>query len=470
MKATYVLRLKKWNLLSPITALSLSVAIAVISILLPRTYYERIVGEQNLVFHDLFTALYVAMCVLAFLVGFVLRKILLSPSLKRSRQGRMISNKEPPSLVSTMAISIVLICVNIYTLMVLYNSIPLSLFVSAFLGDVSSLLLRNSVAETLTDQNIGVALNASIALVPWLTFVVLRTSPRVRKTPLGILAVTLIFALLFLVCLNALLVQGRSQLLYPVFAAFVVWCAVRISQDRLTVKRLVSVGLAVFVFAMGYFALIAITRRGLSDGAINPIEQQLVGYFVGSYNRFAAMLDGTFVLPSEGGYYWTQWIWDMPFVSNLLGLQESAASFFGAVGPSVFEDVSPYVYGAGLESDITSLTIFSHTYTDFGWFGFMPFIVYGFVSGLTWVAFRNGSTWAIVLYPYVLWTIVEWRGYIEIARASIIDTFIVLAVAVTVGQLMTRAYVASTMHLRRPRGGGGWTDTKRGSWERARRS
>jgi hypothetical protein len=469
MKGRRVLHLRSWSLLSPTTALSLSVAIAVISILLPRAYYERIVGEQDFVYHDLLTALYVAMCVLAFLIGLAFHKVLFSPSLQRSRQWEMLSNREPPSLVLAIVVSIAFIGVNVYALVVLYSSVPLSLLIGGLFGNVSSLLLRSSVVETLASQNIGVALNGSIALVPWLTFAILRTSPRVRKTPLGILAITLMFALILLICLNAVLVQGRGQLLYPVFAAFIVWCAVRISQERLTVARLASVSFAVFTFAFGYFALIAITRRGPSDGALNPVEEQLIGYFVGSYNRFAAMLDGTFALPSEGGYYWTQWIWDMPFIGKLLNLQESAVSLFGAVGPSAFEDVSPYVYRAGLEPDITSLTIFSHTFTDFGWFGFLPFVAYGFICQLTWSAFRKGIGWAIIIYPFVLWSIVEWRGYIEITRASSIDTYILLAVAVTIGQLITRAYSASTVHLRRPRLSGDWTDTTRGAQKSVRR-
>jgi len=448
---------------------------AALSILFPRDHYEGVVGEQDFVYHDLRTASYVGMCALAFLIGFAFHKYLFVPVLKRYRGGEITSNKEPLYLLPTIVISVAFLGVNVYTLIVLYTSIPLASIVTSLSGDVSSLTLRDTVGEVLSDQNLGVALTASVAFVPWLMFVVLRCPPKVRKTPLGILAVTLMLVLVLSIFVNGLLQQGRGSLLYPVFAAFVVWCGVRIAQGRLSVKRLVLVGFTVFAFALAYFALLAMTRSAESTGVVSLVGKQLIEYYVGSYNRFAAMLNGTFMLPSEGGYYWTQWIWEMPLVSNLLDLQRPAIHLFGAVGPSYWEDVSPYVYSAGLQENLTSLTIFSNTYTDFGWFGFLPFIIYGFVSRLTWEAFRTGNVWAIIIYPYILWSIVEWRGYIEITRASNIDTLIVLAAVIVVGRFMAKkAYLPPTVRLRRPGVGGGWTggrvrNVERGSREGVRR-
>lgn len=452
-----------WSLLSPITALSLSLAVAAISVLFPSSYYERIVGEQSYIYHNLRVALYIAVCTSAFLVGFVFHKYILSARLKSPIQREQTpGNQLSSALLLATLLSSVFITLNIYALFVLYNAIPVSTVVSALLGDVSSTTLRVSVAEIFADQNLGVSLAASAALVPWLTLVILRMSPSARKTPTGALAITLISALSLLIVVNAVLMQGRSHLLYPVFAAFIVWCAVRIEQDRLKLKALLPAGVTVLVIAMIYFTFVAITRQGSTEGGIGSVSEQLVGYFVGSYNRFAAMMEGVFVLPGTGGYYWTQGIWEMPFVSSLMDLQGVALSLFGAVGPSQWEEVYPYVSSAGLESNLTALTIFSHTYADFGWFGFMPFIVYGFVSRLAWVAFRNGSTWAVIIYPYILWSIVEWRGYIEIARASGIDTLIFLAVAVSVGQSLMRSYVASTGHVRKPE-----TSSGRIRWRRS---
>jgi len=456
--------LRRWGLLSPITALSLSLAIAALSILFPRAYYEGVMGEQDFVYHDLRTALYVAMCASAFLIGFAFHKYVFVPVLKPSRQEKITSNKEPLYLLLTIGISIACLGVSLYTLIVLYTSIPSSFVVSALSGDISSTLLRDEVEEIISDQNLGIALNASSAFVPWMMFVVLRCPPKVRKTPLGILAIALMLGLVPLICVNAALQQTRGAILYAIFAAFVVWCAVRMAQGRLSIRRLVLVGLTAFAFAIAYFALLEITRSWGSADAVSLVGKQLLAYYVGAYNRLAAMLNGTLMFPSEGGYYWTQWIWEMPLVSNLLDLQRLAIHLFGAVGPSTWEDAWPYVYSAGLLKDMNVVTVFGYTYNDFGWFGFLPFIIYGFVSGLTWEAFRTGSVWAIIIYPYVLWSIVEWRGYIEITRASNFDTLIVLAVVVVVGRFMAKkVYLPSNVRLRRPRVGGGWTGVKRGS-------
>lgn len=457
-----------WSLLSPITALVLSLAIAAVSILLPRSYYERVVGEHNYIYHNPRVALYIAICALAFLVGFALHKYVLAAHGKRDGgQEFAPGNRLSIMLPLVIVISTAFIVVNVYGLIAIYNTVPLSTITSSLLGDASSTTLRLSVTDTFAEQNIGIAFRVGVALVPWLVLVALSMSPTTRRIPLGALAMVLMSSLLSLIIINAVFTQSRSQLLYPMFAAFVVWCAVRINQDRLKLRTLLPVGLVVSTFAVGYFALVAITRQGLSKGGVSPVEEQLVGYFVGSYNRFAAMLEGTLTLPSEGGYYWTQWLWEMPFISGLVDSQRLATSLFGAPGPSQFEDVYPYVDSAGLEHLITSLTIFSYTYADFGWFGFVPFIAYGFISRMAWVAFRNGNAWAVIIYPYILWSIVEWRGYIEITRASSIATFVFLAVAVAVGRLLIRSYLASNVRLRRP-AGNGWPRESRRLQERGR--
>lgn len=450
-----------WGLLSPIPALAVTLTIAALSILFPRSYYEHVIGEQSYIYHNPRAALYIALCAAAFLIGFAFHKYVLAAYFGRGRRQEQLPDRYLySSLLLVIALCIVFIAVNTYSLVILFNTIPLTTIITSLLGSISSTTLRLSVTDTLTDANIGLALICSVALVPWLTLVAIKMSSA-RRTPLGSLVITLISVLLVLIVLNALFIQSRSQLLYPVFAAFIVWCAVRIDQDRLKLRTLLPVGLAVFGFAAGYFALVAITRRGLSEGALSPVAEQLVGYFVGSYNRFAAILDNVLVLPSKGGYYWTQWIWEMPLVSGLLNLEAVAVSLFGAVGVSQFEEVAPYVSGAGLYPSLTSLTIFSHTFIDFGWLGFAPFIIYGFVSRVAWVAFQKGSAWAVIAYPYVLWSIVEWRGYIEITRPSGLNTLIFVAVAVTCGQVVMRAYVASRMRLRRP-AKGNWTGTTQG--------
>jgi hypothetical protein len=445
--------------------------VAALSILFPSAYYERIIGEQSYVYHNLRVALYVALCASAFLVGFFFHKYMLPVHRKWTiGRERISSYRSSSSLLLAIVLAGIFVAVNVYALIVLHSAIPTSTIVGSLLGEVSSTTLRLSVAEVVADQNVGVALTASTALVPWLALVVMRMSPSSRRTFMGALAITLICALLLLVVVNAVLLQGRSQLLYPVFTSFIVWCAVRIEQDRLKLRTLLPMGLVVLAFAMVYFAFVAISRQASSGGASDPVEEQLVGYFVGSYNRFAAMMEGAFALPSEGGYYWTQWIWEMPVVGHFVDLQGVAVSLFGAVAPSDWEEVYPYVYSAGLEPRLTSLTIFSHTYTDFGWFGFVPFIIYGFASRVAWVSFRNGRTWAIIVYPYILWSIIEWRGYIEITRASSIDTFVFLAVAVSAGQLLMRGYIASTAHLRRPKASSSWTSPARGAREYERRT
>jgi len=106
----------------------------------------------------------------------------------------------------------------------LVQAIPLTLLVNSLLGDVSSLLLRNSVALTLARSRTWGRAQQRHPIGAMAHLVFLKTPSRVRKEHLceGSGHHAHILSHLSPVCLNAVLIQGRSQLLYPVFAAFAV--------------------------------------------------------------------------------------------------------------------------------------------------------------------------------------------------------------------------------------------------------
>jgi hypothetical protein len=68
-----------------------------------------------------------------------------------------------------------------------------------------------------------------------------------------------------------------------------------------------------------------------------------------------------------------------------------------------------------------------------------------------WMAFKDARPWAIVLYPLVLWSILEWRGSLWVAKESTL-VFILVAVAVGIGERIMRHYAATAGPAARPRG------------------
>jgi hypothetical protein len=388
--------------------------------------------------------------VLAFALGYRLHRGLASFRSTGRRTPRERSGPRQQKTIPMVAVAcVVFIPVSAYLLLSSVSTTSLSEIIETLLE--RSLVLRRGTHEAFSQGNISYAFVATMALVPWLVWQALgiRASRR-RASAEGYVAVALISLLLLLFTVNALLVQGKGELINPLLTAVVAWAAFRLRQGRLRPGRLLVAGTGAFIFAIGYFVLVSITRSQASDGAAHGMEK-LVGFTIGSYNRFAAMLDGVLVVPGGGGYYWTQWLWEMPVVRNFFDLESAARGIFGAIPPSGFDERTTYIYSAGLDGTITSFTIFAHSYVDFGWLGFAPFVAYGFLARLVWVAFKDARPWAIVLYPQVLWSILEWRGTIWIARESML-VLMLAAVAVGIGEQLMRHYAATAGPAARPSG------------------
>ena len=452
LRARRVLRQSDlWFLISPAAAVLCSCAVALIAVIFPPGYYTRVLGEEDHVFLSLPVVLYVVLCVSAFALGYRLHRGLASYLFRRRRRLREGPGQQA-IILSVVGVCLVLIPVSAYLLVSVAGRMSLSEIMGSLLGSQSSLMLRQSTHEAFSEGNASYVFIATTAMVPWLVWRALGIrSSRRRATAEGYLAVGLVCVLLPLIALNAILVQGKGELLYPVLAALVAWIAFRLRQGRLRPRRLLLAGAGAFVFAVFYFSLVSITRAQASNGVSHAAEK-LVGFTVGSYNRFAAMLEGVLVVPGRGGYFWTEWIWQMPVIQNYIGLEAAAMRIFGTIPPAGFAQRTLYISSADLDGHMTAWTIFGHSFVDFGWLGFAPFIAYGFLARLTWVSFMDARAWAIVLYPQVLWSLLEWRGTLWIARESMI-VFVVLAVAVAVGEGLVSRYSAAVTPAARSRRG-----------------
>lgn len=415
-----------------------------VAFLFPQRFYEQLILEPNYVYHSLPVVGYVALCVAAFAVGYVLHRWPTAfVSGRRRRPGEEARREQPVLIPLTIGVCVVLIPVSVYVLASILGAVSISTVPGALVGEESSSLLRQGAAEAFAERDAGRIFGALVALAPWLVWRALGIRASRRGASLeGYAAVALVLVLLLVIAASAVLVQSRGQLLNPVFAAFVVWVAFRLRQGLMRPGKLLLAGSGAFAFALGYFALLALTRSEQAVSGASYVAQRLAAYTVGSYNRLAAMLDGALTVPGGGGYYWTQWLWQMPVVSGPLGLDSVAERVFGTTPPTGYLERTSYIDAAGLDESLTSFTIFAHSYVDFGWLGFLPFVAYGFLASLAWAAFRYGRPWAIVLYPQVAWSIVDWRGYIDIARSLAIVVFV--AVAVGLAELLARRYAAST--------------------------
>jgi hypothetical protein len=441
-----------WFLISPAAAVVWSSAVALIAVLFPPGYYERLILEPNYIYLSLPVVLYVGLCVLAFVFGYKLHEgLALFRSNGRRAPRERSSSGQQLIIPVVVAACVVLIPVSAYLLVNIVSTTSLSEIIRSLVGAQSSLMLRKGTHEAFSEGNLSYVFRAIMALVPWLVWQALGIrASRLRASAEGYVAVALVSLLLLMITVTSLLQQGKGELMYPVLAALVAWVAFRLRQGRPRPMRLLVAGTGAFIFGIAYFVLVTVTRSQASDGVVFGM-QKLVAFTVGSYNRFAAILDGALVVPGGGGYYWTQWLWEMPVVQNIFDLESAATRIFGVIPLSGFDERTSYIGSAGLHETLTSFTIFAHSYVDFGWLGFAPFVAYGFLARLVWMAFKDARPWAIVLYPHVLWSILEWRGSLWVAKESIL-VFVAVAVAVGIGERIMRHYAATAGPAARPRG------------------
>src|SRR5215218_10261859 len=181
-----------WALISPTAAVALSTTIAIVSIVFPRDYYERLLMEHDYIYHNASAALYIALCVAAFVAGLAFHKHLLLPYKKPKRQQeKQAGVNRIPARFLVIAIAIVFIAINVYVFVVGFNTTGLAAITSTFSGDVSSSVIRYEVEEAYSDENVGILFVASTALAPWLAWIALAISSSYRKTLLDAVAILL---------------------------------------------------------------------------------------------------------------------------------------------------------------------------------------------------------------------------------------------------------------------------------------
>lgn len=192
------------------------------------------------------------------------------------------------------------------------------------------------------------------------------------------------------------------------------------------------VGFAVlFVAILSLFAIVQYLRSDSDANASGGLLKGIWEYYMASYNRFYYIVAGDLSLPGANtGYYILQWFWEFPVLSSVLGLDKVALALFGELPPSGFLARTNFIALAGLDWRLTAFTIFGHIYHDIGMLGPVWFCFYGFLSQYIYKKALYGGLAAVIIYPFVWWSIAEWRGYLEITRPStVLNIFVAMVVS-----------------------------------------
>lgn len=390
--------------------------------------YEKVLRERNLMYLDSVLYFWMGACGLVFILGVVIggyfyRKV-------RGQSRPWVNSFLTPRVSLLRGMTASLIGLNIVLIMVrvayLQATIGLGNITATFQGGGGS-GLRDQIIESIASGSVGwisdFTLGLSVAVI-W----VANQVPQDRRRGFLLAA----YANLIIFVSSSLLTLSRDIMLTGILIAILLQISTlrgRGFGSRLRAFLAIFVGIALFA---GLFALVGQSR---SSGGEDTLLRQFLGYFPASYNRLAAILDGSLVYPNSGiGYYSTQFFWDFPGISRILyDLGRSLGIDLPLSAVNNWDAQFQAISGVSLNRSYIWTTAFGFVYSDFGWWGVLYFFGYGMLAGALYLSFRRGRLAGGLLYPYFLTTIVKWWSILYLSARTTDIMVIVLLLVVSLG-------------------------------------
>jgi hypothetical protein len=166
--------------------------------------------------------------------------------------------------------------------------------------------------------------------------------------------------------------------------------------------------------------------RGASgfDGLLN----NLMGYGPASYNRLAAILNGTLNYDDQYGILnETAFLFHFPFEQRVLPID----AVFNLPRDNEISIYSQQVAYAHLVKGYMWSSLFGQIYTDMGLFSFLYMFIYGAAAGILWKLFTRKRVFGILVYPWLAFSVFMWFGY-DCFTAQDLSALIVMSVVFVV--------------------------------------
>lgn len=397
-------------LVSPIVMSSLGMATYLFAFLFPPSLFERIVGEKSYVFLDFRTFLFNGACFACVLFGIYIaiffRKRAMGDAGEEGEHGDGQTAPEvgtfPP--MSRLAMVILLVTSTLCGMLSMAMTAK-----NVGIGNLASSMLsggyRALVRQQLESETLGLGSLTPLMLPAFGLALMFAGALTHRKWSWAMMlfGITLL-AFLFPVALFA----RRTFLLKPLFGMVLVGILFASYRMKRVVPLILFVGLSFMVLVLVVFSIFSMVRMETVT-----VEQQVndfTRYVVTSYNNESMFIQGKMEWDGEGnGYYWTQFIWSFPFISNLVDLDNVREKYFGIRAPYGHSERMKILKQHGVKSS-TNITAFGSSYIDFGVLGCLPFIITGFVLQLSFASFVRNRLFGMVLFPYTAWAVLDWRG------------------------------------------------------------
>ena len=391
--------------ISPFFWMIPSLTLFFICVVFPPQIYTEFLGDKDYIYMNPRAVAFTFLCVASVLLGMgAFHKLFPEPN-------KLHGNQNLPPLqpcLTDLGLGTVLLCGNFYILSVLWKSGLLASAADTLQGNSEFGSHFETTIETLDPANLSSVSLASVAFLPWLYHLSLNS--RGKLVPRDSLILTGLFWGLFLTYAATVAPLGRrNELLRPILGVFLVWFLHRCQQGRMTHKLVMMILGGFILFGLTLFVGVWLARSGGISGPVDTEEfyTETIGYCIGPYNQQAALIDGVLIFPGTGkGFNWCQWFWKFPILQNFM----DAEAILGELPPYGVYDRLDTLKANGFEPRFTALSAFGNSYVDFQWFGFLPFLLYGFIGAFVWRQFVAGKPAGLIIYPMFAYSILEWRA------------------------------------------------------------
>lgn len=393
------------GLLSPESFAIVSYAIFVMCMLIPPGYYSSVLHEHNYIFLDVPSFTFVTACVLAFLLGSrIFRRTV--PVVVRVR----------PAASPLLICSVVLLALalNILSVYLLAKNNP-ALLTYVFAGDADAEQIRNYLDYTAA---LAESLPFLIATLFWANY--RRKEYEILTGKRALLMNLLVMTAAIVAIMTCVIKLARYDLMPLVFGLWLTGILPMLRYGHANRRTLLTQAAILIGVIVTIFMIFSWIRGYQENGAL---VRSLFGYGPASYNRLALVLDGRIKIPTMNtGINAFPFLNHIPFFYRFIDLQSALGV------PSVdVARASEFVAVArgGLDPAFNWVSAFGYFYYDFEWFSPAVFVIFGGGAAWVWSNLKSGKPLAILIYPFVVFSILFLFGTNYFFRSSVFTWFAV---------------------------------------------
>lgn len=406
--------------LSPAVLAVVSMMLGMIFIFMPKSVYEDIMDEPDLMVNNSVIVLFVLSCVLAFIAGYLITRSVFHDYCRLPRKITAFSYKSAEDFYKISRLGAFLVIFISFTASAIFV-ITKNVIGGILSGNAES--FRDALVDDIVDGGFSFVsmMPLTCAMCFWLLdrFLLLgnHVSEEIRSR-WGLL----ISVAITMQALEAVVTLQRSVLLPFIIAIVLIYSARKWHPSGVSLVRAIRFGGLLTISIVGLFLFIALFR----DSGDKSIFYYLFGYVPASYNRLAATISGDLVGPfPDRGFYSFHGLIHPPLIRRIFPVETIAEFIFDRPMPaSIAEDWLLQFKAVG-ESGLIPLfiwpTAFGYTFFDFGWNSYFYFFGLGCFGYYIWYHYLyRRSVFGVVTFPFLASSILLWSTSNLIASASFV--------------------------------------------------